>query len=52
MAKERTILKSVGFPESLLDGAEELQELEGGSFAEHVRIALREYLIKKKVIKE
>lgn len=52
MAKERTSLKSVGFPDSLLDGVEELQELEGGSFAEHVRTALREYLIKKNVINE
>ena len=51
MAKERTILKSVGFPESLLDGVEELQGIEGGSFAEHVRIALKEYLVKKDIMK-
>ena len=52
MAKERSILKTVSLPEVLIDKVENLQELEGGSFAEHVRIALREYLIKKKVIKE
>lgn len=52
MAKERSILKTMSIPEGFIDGVEKLQELEGGSFAEHVRTALREYLIKKNVINE
>ena len=43
MTKERKVLRSVSFTTQQLDKLEQLQEKEGISFAEHVRIAVNVY---------
>lgn len=50
--KERLMQISIGFRESQLDAYDVLKEKEGGSLAEHVRIAFDEYLQKKKLLKK
>ena len=47
LTKERKVLRSVSFTTQQLDKLEQLQEKEGISFAEHVRIAVNAYLNKK-----
>ena len=48
---ERTFVTSITFPISYDIAAQNVMEREGGSFGEHVRIAMKEYLVKKGELK-
>ncbi len=50
--RERKILRSIGFTDRQLNAYETLNENEGGSLSEHVRIAFDEYLQKKGYLKQ
>lgn len=50
--RERKILRSIGFTDSQLNAYEILNEKEGGSLSEHVRMAFDKYLQKKGYLKQ
>lgn len=48
---ERTFVTSVNLPISYDTALQKIIDREGGSFTEHVRIAMKDYLLKKGELK-